>query len=127
TRAPSALFQQLLKGQLRAGTKIAQGEFEATVFGMVVVADAEGDVEGIASEKFRDLEAFGHVPAQGVEANVATPLVSSQFSILSGERCMLGGGITCCTADFCAVGVAIGDGCDWHFAHCIRLRFGCSH
>ena len=47
---------------------------------MVVVADGEGDVDGVASKKRRLLQTFSHVPAEGVENG---SLSSSQFSVLS--------------------------------------------
>src|SRR5580700_9614176 len=63
---------------------VAKGEFEAAVLGVVVVANGEGDVEGIPGEKIGGLEAFGHMPAEGVEGDVTTPVLSCQLSIFSG-------------------------------------------
>src|SRR5271157_490505 len=51
---------------------------------MVVVADGERDVDGVASQKGRLLKAFGHVPAQRVE-NSSQFLHSSQLSVLSSQ------------------------------------------
>jgi len=50
-------------------SEIPQGEFQAAVFGVVVVSDGEGDVDRIARQHRRLLEALGHVPAQGVEGD----------------------------------------------------------
>ena len=64
--------------------EIAQGEFQAAVFGMIVVSDGEGDIERIARQQRRLLQALGHVPAQGVEGDLARKS-SSQFSVLSSQ------------------------------------------
>src|SRR4029077_11745507 len=85
---------------LALGLEVAEGEFEATVFGVVVVADGEGDVEGIAGEEFGVLQALGHVPAEGVEGDVALP-VSSRLSVG-------GGGPEVAPTDLGGVGVAAG-------------------
>ncbi len=45
---------------------------------MIVVADGEGDVDGVSGKERGLLQAFGHVPAQGVKD-------SSQFSVLSSQ------------------------------------------
>ena len=55
--------------------EVAQRQLQAAEVRMVVVADGEGDVERVARQKRRLLQAFGHVPAKGVENG-------SQFSAL---------------------------------------------
>src|SRR4029077_20223426 len=96
---------------LALGLEVAEGEFEATVFGVVVVADGEGDVEGIAGEEFGVLQALGHVPAEGVEGDVALPVLRSRFSALGRQFSALsslfavgGGGSEIAPADLGAVG-----------------------
>ncbi len=79
-------------------SEIPQSEFQSTEVGMIVVADGEGDVDGVASQERRLLQAFGHVPAQGVEN-------SSQFSLLSSQWTTPGFGFLD-TADGCPVGMA---------------------
>src|ERR1022692_4964324 len=46
---------------------------------MVIVADGEGDVDGVARQKRRLLQAFGHVPSEGVKDSSQFPVPSSQF------------------------------------------------
>lgn len=70
---------------LAVNLEVAQGEFESAVFGVVVVADGEGDVEIIAGEEVGGLEAFGHVPAEGVEGDVLSPVVGGQWPVVSGR------------------------------------------
>ena len=78
--------------------EIPQSKFHSAEVGMIVVADGEGDVDGVASQERRLLEAFGHVPAQGVENN-------SQFWVLSSQWTAPGFGFLG-TADGCPVGMA---------------------
>ena len=49
--------------------EIPENQFQAAVFRMVVVADSERDIDGVACQKRRLLDAFGHVPAKGVESD----------------------------------------------------------
>ena len=63
--------------------EIAQRQFQPTEVGMVVLADGKGDVDGIAGEQRRLLQAFGHVPAEGIEdrSHVRLPLGPGRTSI----------------------------------------------
>ena len=58
--------------------EVPQRELQSAEVGMVVVADGECDVDGIARQERRLLQAFGHVPAEGVK-------YGSQFSVLSSQ------------------------------------------
>ena len=58
---------------VREDAKIAQGKLQAAVVGMVVVADGEGDVDGVSNEERGLLQALGHVPGQSVEDDGASP------------------------------------------------------
>ena len=60
--------------------EIAQREFQAAVFGVIVVADRERDIDGIARQERYLLQAVGHMPAESIESDF-----SSQFSILSSQ------------------------------------------
>src|SRR5216683_8358091 len=60
--------------------KIAEREFQAAEVGMIVVTNGEGNVDGVARQKRRLLQAFGHAPTQGVENNSRFPLLSAQLS-----------------------------------------------
>ncbi len=53
--------------------EVAQRKLQASILWMVVMSDAEGDVERISGEKFRSLQALCHVPAESVKGNVAAP------------------------------------------------------
>src|ERR1700685_3332572 len=50
--------------------KITEGEFQATVFGMIVVTDSESHIDRIAGQERRLLQTLGHVPAQSVEGDL---------------------------------------------------------
>jgi hypothetical protein len=46
---------------------------------VVVVSDGEGDIDGVARQKRGLVQAFGHVPAQGVENGPQFLVLSFQF------------------------------------------------
>src|SRR5450631_1317291 len=73
---------------------------------MIVVSDGEGDIERVAREERGFLQAFGHVPAQGVESNFISK-ISSQLSVLSSQcaAACIGYGLSLAT-DRGAVGIA---------------------
>src|SRR5271166_1746841 len=82
--------------------QIPQRQFQPAVLGMVVVTDGEGDIDGVSGQERRLLQAFGHVPAEGVENGAKT---SSQFSVLSSQLTAHGLGFLG-AADHCAIGMA---------------------
>jgi hypothetical protein len=66
----------------RRSFEVAQGKLEAAVFGVIIVADGESDVDAIPCQKLILLRSFRHVPAQRIESNPRSK-ISSQFSVLS--------------------------------------------
>ena len=64
--------------------KIAQGQLQAAVFGMIVVADGKGDIDGVAGQERGLLHTLGHMPAQGVEGDL-TAKISSEFAVFSSQ------------------------------------------
>src|SRR6202035_5968555 len=79
---------------------------------MIIVADGEGDVDGIAGQERRLLQAFGHVPAEGVE-NSSQFFNSSQFSVLISQLKTLRFGFLF-APDQCAI---------WMTAWCYQDRY----
>ena len=71
---------------------------------MIVVSYGEGNIDGVAGEKRRALQAFGHVPAQGIESDFSSqfPVLGSQ---LSGACVAFGHG---CSLFFATNGGAVG-------------------
>ena len=65
----------------RRSFEVSQGEFEAAVFGVIIVADGERDVDRIACQKLTLLHSFRHVPAQRIKVI----LIESQFSDLGSQ------------------------------------------
>jgi hypothetical protein len=51
---------------------------------MIVVADGEGDIDGIARQERGLQQALGHVPAESIESDFALK-VGSQWWLLSFE------------------------------------------
>src|SRR5258707_1949214 len=95
-----------------AHSEVAQGEFQAAVLGMIVVSDGERDVNGVAGEKRRLLQALGHVQAQGVKHDGVSPRASSQVSVLSFQ--FFGGRHLFAAPDRGSIGMAVrsDQGCD---------------
>ena len=75
---------------------------------MIVMSDGESDIDGVAGQKWRLLQALGHAPAQGVEDDEVSPRASSQFSVLSSQ--FFGGHCFFAAAYGGAVGMAAGSG-----------------
>src|ERR1700722_9025656 len=95
--------------------EIPQRQFQAAVFGMIVVADGECDVDRIACQKRCLMHSFRHVPAQGVEGNF-----SSQFSVVSSQL----NGARVAFVDRCGSFPAPDDG-TVGMAACSRQNCGC--
>lgn len=57
-----------------AGAEVAEGEFEAAVVGMVILLDTKYDVERIARQHLRLLDALGHLPGERVVTDGAAPI-----------------------------------------------------
>lgn len=66
----------------RRSFEVAQGKLQAAIFRVIVVANGEGDVDGIARQKLMLQHSFRHVPAEGIEGDPGSK-VSSQFPVLS--------------------------------------------
>lgn len=56
--------------------QILQRELQSPVLGMVVVSDAEGDVDRVARQEWRLLKTLRHVPAQGVKGDLRAEVSS---------------------------------------------------
>jgi hypothetical protein len=46
--------------------EVAQGEFQSSEFGVVVVIEGEGNIQSIAGEELCLLDALGHAPSEGI-------------------------------------------------------------
>src|SRR5215469_12032612 len=66
--------------------QVAQRELQASVFWMVVVPNAEGDVDGISCQERGLLETLSHVPAQCIEGNLRAEINSCGSCLRLGER-----------------------------------------
>ena len=63
-------------------SEVSQRKLQSAVLGMIVVANAECEIDRISCQKRAWLETFGHVPAESIEDNLASQ-VSSEFPVLS--------------------------------------------
>src|SRR5580704_16059924 len=70
----------------RRQTKVPQGELQTSVFGMVVVSDAESDVDGITRQKWNLLNPLCHVPTQSVERDLRAEIISDLIVVTFGYR-----------------------------------------
>ena len=68
----------------RRSFEVAQGKLQAAIFRVIVVANGEGDVDGIARQQLMLQHSFRHVPAEGIEGDPGSK-VSSQFPVLSSH------------------------------------------
>src|SRR4029077_3319303 len=63
----------LIRRFLRS-SEVSQREFQAAIFGVIVIVEAERDVESIAREQTSLLTTLRHVPTQGIEGDSFAPL-----------------------------------------------------
>ena len=54
--------------------EIAKRKLQAAVLRMVVVSDAERDIDVISGQQRRFLKAFGHVSAESIEGNLRSEI-----------------------------------------------------
>ena len=56
--------------------EVAEREFQSPKIGVIVVIEGESDVQRVAGQKFRLLDALGHAPAQdSVDDRVSRPAI----------------------------------------------------
>lgn len=80
---PSVRLQRLLA----ALPEIAQRELQAAKLRMIVCSDGEGNVDRVSGEKRGLGEAFGHVPAQGVESHVQSAILPPWLRAVARPWC----------------------------------------
>ena len=61
--------------------KSRKREFQAAIFGVVVVPDSEGNVERIARQEGCLPQALRHVPAEGIEGNLRSQFPVFEFRV----------------------------------------------
>src|SRR5215831_16423925 len=64
---------------------VPQRQLQASVLGMIITADAEGDIDGIPGQKLELFEPLGHVPAESIEHDFASQ-PRRGFGVLRARR-----------------------------------------
>ena len=72
----------------RRSFEVAQGQLQASVLRVIIVADGESDIDGIACQKLLLLHSFRHIPAEDIESDSRSE-IWFQFTrpVEGGESC----------------------------------------